>query len=317
MPPKAIANNNSNNNNNNNNSSSSSSNSTVSSSLNSTDTDSSSINNINNTVCTTYVEELIADGLTRNDDCPSCPFIVARHARQPNINSNINNNNNNNNNNLVPVNPRPTSSSELLKIVSVIPKWSKGTSCRPFIQRLNNFLSPLSVSFPETEWPHVFAYIITDDLPSSNWINTNIIEKKLSWSDSCNAFTAHFQSADYLNAVQNLFDLCKQQSNETVQSYGDRFTDICTQLGITDDNDLARRHFINHLQPNLHRQFHATLASMRITKDDDNFNFTSLIKVIKTCISLDVSNRSANSNYDNSSSNNNRNQSTDRNKKIL
>ena len=268
-------------------------------------------NNINSTCSISYQELRYEKNLLPEGNCTWCNTQVLRHQRDNNYVSPQNNNNNSNNNNIsntnnintpsVNTSQRPTSISELTKLVSILPKWNKKTVCRTFLQRVQQLLS--SSGIPDTEWIRVFPFIV-DDISSCDWISKNIIDKKLKWSDACTAFTSHFQIADYRLTLQQQYSNCKQLSNESVQSYSDRFVDICTQLSIDDNNDLAIQQFINHLQSSMHKQFYSTLAIFRINCDDQNFMFDSLKKIINVCISLDVANRTSNIAHENQSSQN-------------
>jgi hypothetical protein len=230
-------------------------------------------------LCPATVAELKEDypGLKLADICsvPGCGLAVARHARHTATTGSFSSSSSSWTNNL-------------LKFVSGnrLPKWKNSSVCRPFLDQLSLLLP--SSGLPEDKWNQVFPYIV-EDLSAAKWITENIINKGLDWATSKQVFTAHFQSSDYSVALEREYDDCKQGRNESVQHYADRFSDLCNQLGIEDDSKEAIRHFINHLNEAMLRDYHKATAVLRI-KDKD-YKIASLREAITVCIELDYAHR--------------------------
>jgi len=100
---------------------------------------------------------------------------VARHRHDPSYNKNNDNNNSNSSNNSS--SSSRSDSGSLTKISSQLPRWTKTSICRPFLQRIQQIL--LGAKVPKQDWIRAFLFVI-EDVTACNWITKNIVEPQLS-----------------------------------------------------------------------------------------------------------------------------------------
>lgn len=241
-------------------------------------------------LCGATIEELLDAGLKITQGCKLCPLRVVQHARAATLSA------------VAAVRSRsPTGTDEeshasasswtslLQKFVSgnKLPKWTSTSVCRSFLDQLD--LKLPDSGLPEAKWNHVFTWVI-DDLSAAKWVKENIIAKGLSWSDSKAKFTAHFQLSDYTVALERKYDDCKQARHEAVQHYADRYTDLCNQLSIPDNDKTAIRYFINRLNDSIRAEYLRQEVTLRLVGQAAS---TSLREVVQRCIDLDTAQRTS------------------------
>jgi hypothetical protein len=242
--------------------------------------------------CPVFMDELVASGLRVIDPCPLCVAhaAVGFHRRRPVVPAPV----------PVPVpvpaplagpGPGPGSGSlnPIFQLVKskLLPTWSKTSTCRTFLQRLDQILAGSGIA--PTEWPGVFRYVMGDDTQAVEWITTNILDKNLSWADAKKVFTSHYQQSDYTLSLQRDYSGVHQLKNESVQSYSDRFVNLCNQLGFDKDAPQTILHFTDHLLAHLKGQYQRALAATSLARGAD-YQPNTLDDVIAFCIKLDVTN---------------------------
>jgi hypothetical protein len=174
-----------------------------------------------------------------------------------------------------------------MKLKNHLPTFNVNTTeCRTFLKQIDLVLE-INDGIPKDKWPRVFLYIIKD-VTAATWIKQNIIDNNLNWDESKMKFISHFQRADYSALLINKYDNIKQLKDETVQSYSDRFTDVCTELDRPDDDPLVISHYIKHIHNNIMKQNQHHLTTVRINKMEREFQYKSLKEVIEICIMFDV-----------------------------
>ena len=156
------------------------------------------------------------------------------------------------------------------------------------LQRISQVLGAHDIA--EKHWIKVLVLVV-EDVSAAQWISTNIVVLALSWKDACIAFTAHFQSSDYSVQLEIEYDKCKQGKTESVQSYADRYMELVHQLAYDEDSVHVIKHFVHHLSDYINRKYHDRLADKQL--DDPDYVISSLDKIIKICIRLDVVQKTA------------------------
>jgi hypothetical protein len=131
----------------------------------------------NSTVCNVYLDEFTTffTGLTIVDACPSCGIMGARHHRLQG-GSSFSSSSNSTKNVLTGV------SNAFFKLEKHLPEWNKSTDCRTFLKRIDLVLKT-NEGIPEVDWPRVLLYVVKD-ASSLEWIDKNIIDKKLNWTEA-------------------------------------------------------------------------------------------------------------------------------------
>lgn len=172
----------------------------------------------------------------------------------------------------------------LHKLAASLPKWEKKSVARVFLKTMENKLGPLEV--PSEYWGKLLVYLVSD-FASQEWISKNIIDKNLSWTDTKKVFIDHFQSADYLTSLRRKFPSMKQEADESMQVFGDRFLDAAAQLNIEDNDALVIQQLIDHVKSNIRSKLLDYRAIQRINQRD--FEFTSLQGVIDALINFENS----------------------------
>jgi hypothetical protein len=145
-----------------------------------------------------------------------------------------------------------------------------------------------------------------------NWIKNNIIEPKLDWDHAKELLVQHFESYNYSHRLQLLYEHCKQNTapRETVQKYGDRFLDICSQMLVEDDNTMAINHFITGLSLPIRRELQRRIDTARSL--NQNISMDSLLKVVDFAIKIDISEHGLAAVINDPSINNNNNNNNSR-----
>lgn len=261
-----------------------------------TDTDTESVAEVKE-LCNLYFEEFTSTfkSLTIADACPICGIVGARHVRLPPTEPV-----------LVPTPPRvsdaqPGYSKHLLsstamafmKLEKQLPEWNRSTECRTFLKRVELVLKT-NDGIPSDDWPRVFLYVVKEQ-SAIEWIMTNIIDTKLSWPEAKQKFSSHFQRAEYGTLLLRKYQNLKQLQNESVQSYADRFVEVCEEIERADyeTDALVLDHFLQHLHTDIRQRFNDYLADERVRKDDVEYQIESLSKLIRICIIFDVAARTS------------------------
>jgi RNase H-like domain found in reverse transcriptase/Reverse transcriptase (RNA-dependent DNA polymerase)/Integrase zinc binding domain/Integrase core domain/Chromo (CHRromatin Organisation MOdifier) domain/Retrotransposon gag protein/Zinc knuckle len=242
--------------------------------------------------CSMFMEELVdAAGvaLPPSAMCPYCPFHVAFHSRKPIPPIPI------------PIPPAPAAHdhhhqpSMFRDVIKTLPKWRKDFNfCHQFLKRFEQVVTAGSI--PISDWPRLLLLCV-EDVQESEWIRMNIVVANLNWKDASDLFIKHFEIHSYNDKIQSEYHFIRQKKNESVQHYADRFSDLCSQIGIADDDSSSITKFILGLNNDLSQKFK---EQIRIA---ETFNFIaggkielkSLKKVIEMAIALDF--RSTASHY--------------------
>ena len=233
-------------------------------------------------------------GLELSERCPGCTNKGVYHNRsEPIISTGITKNESTYKAGLSNV------TNAFIKIQKLLPDFDK-TDCREFLKKVERRLR-FSDGIPQDKWTLVFMYI-TMDSSGAAWIERNIINEELDWNDAKNKFISHFQRADHRVQLRHKYDNIKQTSKESVQDYSDRFIDICEELNRPDNDPIVIDHYVKHLQSEIQKKFRERLTTVRIDKDDLDFEFTSLKKVINICIAYDIQDASSGNYYSKNSS---------------
>ncbi len=249
---------------------------------------------------TLYGEFKETYNLGLNEFCPSCKNIGAFHNRSEPIVSTSNNNNSSTTTSLL-----TSVTNSFIKIQKLLPKFNK-SDCREFLKQIERRLK-FSDTIPQEKWILVFMYIEMDSSEAS-WIETNIINEQLNWNEAKKIFISHFQRADHRVQLRSKYDNIKQTNKESVQDYSDRFIDLCEELNRPNDDPLVIDHYIKHLQIDIQKKFRERLTTVRIEKNDLDFEFESLKQVINICIAYDIQDCFAGNYYSKSSSDTNNKQ---------
>ena len=108
------------------------------------------------------------------------------------------------------------------------------------------------IQLKKNDWPRALIYYVKEN-SSAEWIKVNIIDKNLSWEDSKKLFVSHFQRAEYNSLLTKKFKNLKQLPHESVQSYSDRYQDICSELDRSDHDTLVLEHYLDGLHSDIRR----------------------------------------------------------------
>ena len=250
-------------------------------------------------VCNVYLEEFTSffDGLSLADPCPGCSVIGVRHPRREIGASGVGHvSSSGGSKNIL----SPTAMA-FMKLGSQFPEWSKNVECRQFLKRIELVLQT-NAGIPEAEWKRVFLYTVKEQA-AAEWVMENIINENLDWTESKKVFTAHFQKAEYSSLLMKKFHSCKQFTNESVQAYSDRFTEICSEMERKDEDLLVLDHYIRNLNSDIRKKFEDFLSLKRVEQNDVSYQISSLEQLVKICIIFDVARITVNPTSSSSNSN--------------
>ena len=165
-------------------------------------------------------------------------------------------------------------------------KWTKQSVCHTTLQSVKHVLRSNNVD--PKEWTQALILIMDHQLYSQQWIETNIINAGVTWSEACRLFTSHFELAGNLVTVRREFNQLKHQQGESVQMYVDSFTDYMLQLG-DPDTATVRDKFMQGLQPWLFKQYVEQITNLVFV--DPDFSVETLDEMYSMVIKLDVADR--------------------------
>lgn len=262
-------------------------------------------------LCNVLFEEFkIEFELPITASCPVCSHVGARHTRRPTVPSVVPLSTrlagsvvNHSSPRLAAIDATPSIESlavadpidvpdavltrfERLDRSSRIPRWTSQSVCRTFLQRLQLSLSTSGI--PQQYWSFVFSFV-ADDVSVATWLNDRIVQKQLDWPTACSTFTAHFEASDYSAVLlQRYYDL-HQARTESVQEYADRFTTLCSALGVAQDDFMTINQFLRNLSDRIQRQYYDFLALEKARGTP--YKPASLAHLIEICIGFDVAKR--------------------------
>lgn len=247
-------------------------------------------------LCNAYYEEFceIFEGLKITESCPECGFSGVRHHRKVVASSSrahsggADGASSSSRSILSPV------AQAFMKLSSQLPEWYKSTDCRTFLKKIDLVLTT-NVGIPKSEWPRVFLYTVKDQ-SAAEWVCEHIVNAGQNWEEAKETFTRHFQKAEYNSLLIRKYHACKQLAGESVQSYSDRFTEICTELkreSPFDTDTLVLDHYVHHLHADVRKKFEDYLAMKRVQEGAVDYQVKSLTELIRICIIYDVAARTA------------------------
>ena len=242
----------------------------------------------NEPVCNTFFEEFLEvfqsfDVTSMTDSCPGCGNMGVRHPRrgtsqQASTRSGM----------LSPA------AKAFMALEKQLPTYSKSVDVRTYLRNIELVLKT-NTGIPITEWPRVFLYTVKGSSSSLEWILANIVDKQLDWTKAKEVFTLHFQKAEYGALLLKKFYGCKQGSDESVQNYSDRFSEICTELERDgyDSDPLVIDHYLKNLNKHIRQKYDDYLCNRRIEQCDVEWSPSSLATIMQICIIYDVGYRTS------------------------
>lgn len=190
-------------------------------------------------ICRATIEELRADySLKLFDICQDCGINVSKHRRQ---------NEPFPEHSFISSSTASTSTSALRHVQQQLPQFGVDhKTYHAFIQSFENVCFASKV--PSTDYVRLLI-LSFPKLMEQNWIRHHIVDvvPALTWQEAKTKMKAHFEVYNRGHLLQNLFENCVQMPRETEQGYGDRFIDLCGEMGVEDNNKIAIDHFIHGL----------------------------------------------------------------------
>ena len=178
------------------------------------------------------------------DDCPICHLAVGRHRFLPPAAVTA-----------LPASSPSTSSSrsstELGKNVT-LPRWKVDYHhAKPFLDRIERLLVADNVT--KDAWPRLLLKAIPN-VTESAWVKLHIVDPGIQivdWATARDLFTTRFEIRTWTQQSQQLYELCRQASKESVQDYSDRFMNHVTELRYEDNDQHVILHFQLGLYPSI------------------------------------------------------------------
>jgi hypothetical protein len=229
-------------------------------------------------MCSTTVDELLIEKLvtSRVEKCPMCSIPAFLHPRSlfsSTSSSSV-------------TTSSPSINREALKS---LPKWKIDfKQSRAFLDRMEQVF--FASNLPSSEFTKQLLISVTD-VEEANYIKDNIIDKGLDWAEARIVFQNHFDVFNVVEQNEAEYEKIKKLSRETVQHYSDRYLNLCSVLGIPDNDTRAIKHFVHGLDDKLQQDYKKTVNLARIVSSNNN-DLTSLRKVIALIISIELSNQS-------------------------
>lgn len=226
-------------------------------------------------MCNLYIEDFKADQIA--EKCPACFTGIAFHTRKPNeFNSSS----------------IKQSSSGIIpsSIITSLPKWKVDYKvAENFLARFEQLVTAGNI--PQSQWPRLLLYCV-DNVRQAAWITDNILDAYpntiTSWSQVKEMFIKRFGNHSHTLKITGDYEACKQQKNESVQNYADRFTQLCNELGYLDDNKLVIQHYISGLSNISQVQYRQQLQTVKLANNGTPVKQDSLKEVIDLTLALSL-----------------------------
>ena len=239
-------------------------------------------------VCSMYYELLMSTrfNLDELSQCPACKVQVAFHHHQPpsqaavaDVSANVSS-----------AKYESDSSAYALHFTSgvrsILPKWRIDYKyVKPFLDRCEQVLTADNVD------PKVWVRLLlraVEDVGESSWVQSNIVDKKLSWQEAREAFAKHFELFSYSTQIVQDYECIKQSSRQTVQDYSHKFMRLCAELGYESTNPLVVQHYINGLSPERLASYKKQLALVKLIRGDDSYTVASLETAVQLTLDLEL-----------------------------
>lgn len=198
---------------------------------------------------------------------------------------------------------------DLLKLADELPKWKYGKSnATTFLDDIELKLKACT-TIPSSMYNRVFAHVMTDHY-DSNWCNDNIIEPNLSWPEARKVFVNQFKNP--ARATELMDKLAKFQTgpNESTHRAGQRFTELCREIPLPDNDKFAIMTWKRGLKPQIYELYTrrqsilmdtvimlpgaADLLGLPATAENEETAMdtavpeTSLQKTIRLCVKIEL-----------------------------
>ena len=229
-------------------------------------------------MCNLYIEDFKTEQFI--DKCPACSISIAFHNRKP---SEYNSSHS--------LNSKQSSFGSIpSSIITSLPTWKVDQKiAQNFLARFEQILTAGGIH--ESQWPRLLLYCV-EDVNESTWISNNILDAYpntiKSWDQVKEIFCKHFGNHSYSLKLTSDYEACKQQKNESVQKYADRFSQLCSELSYGDNDKLVIQHYISGLSSDNRIQYRKQLQTVKLATGGTEVKQDSLKDVIDLTLALSL-----------------------------
>ena len=125
--------------------------------------------------------------------------------------------------------------SMLQKTLTPQPNWKEveGETATQFIERLKRELLSCGCVVPVDQWYRGFPLIVDQhNIEVREWVNNNIVVKKLAWDDASLAFIRRYTPVDEKERLTAKYRDCHHKEGQTCREYGQEFQQLAQLLEI-------------------------------------------------------------------------------------
>lgn len=194
-----------------------------------------------------------------------------------------------------------------LKLKKDLPIWKEGTrkTCFEFLRELTELLS--ATEFPRNSWYRVLPLVVEEGF-NRTWVHTHIVtaaSPPSSWEDACAKFTAHFESADYLDRQWARWHSLRFEHGESVQRFADRFMVLLEELNLHSSDTVVKKHFLKCLPSAIRQKYddHVLNQELKVDSEDgSHYEPDKVETIVKICVRIDNNMKNRGHGYSSSSS---------------
>ena len=217
------------------------------------------------TSCNFLISQLFEHKLIENKLCTFCHRSVHLHA-----------------NTATQLSTSSSTSKSVLdkNVIHDLPQWKKDYKiCNTFFNTLEQLFSVHNIS-DESLYKRYLHLTLTELHDSDRtYAFNNIINTDHSWSEIKVLFADRFETFDHVNRLRKQYNDIRYTHNDTIQTFSNRFINICNDLAYPVDDSQTIHKFLTLLPTDMHRRL---LLSIEMAEKsiDDYKTLSSLVQKI-------------------------------------
>jgi hypothetical protein len=225
------------------------------------------------TVCNMLISQLLQNERFINEDgitCTMCNQSLHLHSQLATQLSTTSSN---------------TSKSILDKnVIHDLPQWKKDYKvCNTFFNALEQLFIVHNITDDSLYKRYLFSCL--DELHDSDktYAFNHIINTEYSWSEIKILFAQRFETFDHVNRLRKQFTDIRYTHNDTIQTFSNRFINICNDLSYSVDDSQTIHKFLTLLPNDMHRRLLLSIETSEKSIED----YTTLTSIVQKIIRLE------------------------------
>ena len=226
--------------------------------------------NSSSTACNMLIPQLLEHNLHRNSICTMCHQSLHLHSQSAGQLSSTSSN---------------TSKSVLDKnVIHDLPQWKKDYKvCNTFFNSLEQLFHIHNIT-DESLYKR-YLHLTLNELHDSDrtYAFNHIINTEHSWDQIKSLFAQRFETYDHVNRLRKQYNDIRYTNNDTIQTFSNRFINICNDLSYDVDDPQTIHKFLTLLPHEMHRRLLLSIETAEKSIED----YTTLSSIVQKIIRLE------------------------------